>query len=86
MSLNGRIERLEGRIGIPKAEASAQAREQEMRMSETRERCIAELEAFEARVRSMSEADREAWRHDPRRLAAIEELEAEIERRRRGGA
>jgi len=85
MSLNGRIERLEGRIGIPKAEAS-EAREQEMRMSETRERCIAELEAFEARVRSMSEADREAWRHDPRRLAAIEELEAEIERRRRGGA
>ena len=86
MSLNGRIERLEGRIGIPKAEASAQAREEERRMSETRERVIAELETFERRVRSMSEAEREAWRNDPRTLAAKAELEAEIERRRRGGA
>jgi len=84
MSLNGRIERLEGRIGIPKA--SAQAREEERRMSETRARVIAELEAFERRVRSMSDAEREAWRTDPRTLAAKAELEAEIERRRRGGA
>jgi len=82
MSLNGRIERLEGRIGIfSKTEAE---REEERRMSETRERVIAELEAFERRVRSMSEAEREAWRNDPRRLAEIERLEAEIERRRDG--
>ena len=80
-SLNGRIERLEGRVGIPKAEAE---REEERRMSETRARVIAELNAFEARIRSMSEAEREAWRNDPRRQAELRELEAELEKRRRG--
>jgi hypothetical protein len=80
-SLNGRIERLEGRIGIPKAEAE---REEEKRMSETRARVIAELNAFEDRIRSMSEAEREAWRNDPRRQAELRELEERIERRRRG--
>ena len=80
-SLNGRIERLEGRVGIPKAEAE---REEERRMSETRARVIAELNAFEDRIRSMSEAEREAWRNDPSRQAELRELEERIERRRRG--
>ena len=82
-SLNGRIERLEGRVGIPKAEAE---REEERRMSETRARVIAELNAFEDRIRSMSEAEHRAWRKDPRRQAEIRALEEQIERRRRGGA
>jgi len=80
-SLNGRIERLEGRIGIPKAEAE---REEERRMSETRARVIAELNAFEDRIRSMSEAERRAWRESEEYQAEIRALEAELERRRRG--
>jgi len=82
-SLNGRIERLEGRVGIPKAEAE---REEERRMSATRARVIAELNAFEDRMRRMSAPEREAWRNDPRRQAELRELEERIERRRRGGA
>jgi hypothetical protein len=80
-SLNGRIERLEGRIGIPKADAE---REVERRMSETRARVIAELNAFEARIRSMSEAERRAWRESEEYRAEIRALEAELERRRKG--
>jgi chromosome segregation ATPase len=79
-SLNGRLDRLEGRIGIPKPKAEQQAR----RMSEKRERVIAELEALEAHIKSMSKAEREAWRNDRRLRAAIAEREAELERRRRG--
>jgi hypothetical protein len=82
-SLNGRVSKLEGRVGIPKAEAE---REEERRMSETRARVIAELNAFEDRMRRMSEPEREALRNDPRRQAELRELEEQIERRRRGGA
>ena len=80
-SLNGRVSKLEGRVGIPKAEAE---REEERRMSETRARVIAELNAFEARIRSMSEAERRAWRESEECQAEIRALEAELERRRRG--
>jgi hypothetical protein len=80
-SLNGRISKLEGRVGIPKAEAE---REEERRMSETRARVITELNAFEARIRSMSEAERRAWRESEECQAEIRALEAELERRRRG--
>jgi hypothetical protein len=82
-SLNGRIERLEGRVGIPKAEAE---REAERRMSETRAQVIAELTAFEVRIRSMSEAEHRAWRESEECQAEIRALEEQIERRRRGGA
>jgi hypothetical protein len=82
-SLNGRVSKLEGRVGIPKAEAE---REEERRMSETRARVIAELNAFEDRMRRMSEPEREALRNDPRWQAELRELEEQIERRRRGGA
>jgi hypothetical protein len=80
-SLNGRLERLEGRIGIPKTEAE---RAKERRMSETRARVIAELEAFEARRRSMSEAEHRAWRESEECQAERRALEAELERRRSG--
>ena len=80
-SLNGRVSKLEGRVGIPKAEAE---REEERRMSETRARVIAELNAFEDRIRSMSEAERRAWRESEECQAEIRALEAELERRRRG--
>jgi chromosome segregation ATPase len=82
-SLNGRVSKLEGRVGIPKAEAE---REEERRMSETRARVIAELNAFEARIRSMSEAEHRAWRESEECQAEIRALEEQIERRRRGGA
>jgi hypothetical protein len=82
--LNGRVRRLEKRAGIsPDTEAE---RGQEWLMSETRARVIAELEAFEARLRRMSEPEREAWLNHPRRQAAFRELKEHLERRRRSGA
>ena len=82
-SLNGRLERLGKRIGTPNIEAE---REEERRMSETRERVIAELERVEARRRSMGEAEHRAWLESEEGQVLIRALEAEIERRRRGGA
>jgi hypothetical protein len=59
--------------------------ETHQRTEERRAEIIAELEAFEARRRSMSDADMEAWRNSPEGQAEKRALEAEIERRRRGG-
>jgi hypothetical protein len=81
MSLNGRMRRLEGRIGLSEA---SDARAEHRRTEERRAEIITELEAFERRVRNMSGAEREEWRNDPRRQAKLRELEEEIERRRRG--
>jgi hypothetical protein len=80
-SLEKRLERLEGRAGISEAEG-AKRRYTEERHAEI----IAELEAFEARMRRMSEPEREAWLNHPRRLAALRNLEEQFERRRRGEA
>jgi hypothetical protein len=79
-SLNGRMRRLEGRAGTSKGEGAKHGRTEERRAE-----IIAELEALEARVRSMSETEREAWRNDPRRQAALRNLEEQYKRRRRGG-
>ena len=81
-SLGRRLEALEGELRIPETEAK---REEERRRAETRARITAELVALEARIRSMSEAEREAWRNDPRRLAELEDLKERLERRRRDG-
>jgi hypothetical protein len=81
-SLGRRLEALEGELRIPETEAR---REEEKRASEVRARINAELERLEARVRSMSPEELKAWRNSPEVLAEKEELEAEIERRRRAG-
>ncbi len=88
-SLNGRLKRLEGSTYSISPEDEAKRRHTEQRRAEIR----AELEAFEARVRGMSEADKkawweriEAWRKSPEGQAEKRALEAELERRRRGGA
>ena len=75
-SLNGRrLDRLEGRIGIPKSEAQ---KEQERRKA----RVIAQLNALEAHIKSMAPAERAEWRNTPRSLAEVAKLAAELERRR----
>ena len=76
-SLNGRISKLEGRI------PTSQEAEKHQR-AEDRRAAIAELEAFEARIRTMSEAEHRAWRESEECQAEIRALEAELERRRRG--
>jgi hypothetical protein len=73
-SLNGRIERLEGRIPAPKDEGA------EPRRSEI----IAELDALAARMRSMSPEELEAYRARPENVAARRALEEEIRRRQEG--
>jgi hypothetical protein len=85
-SLERRIEALEGSIGIS-SEDEAKRRHAEKRRAEIR----AELEAFEARRRGMSEGERkvcwekiEAWRRSPEGQAENRALEAELERRRVG--
>jgi hypothetical protein len=77
-SLNGRLDRLEGRIGISESEGAKRQYTEERRAE-----IIAELEA---RLGRMSEPEREAWLNNPRRQAALRELEEHVERRRRGGA
>jgi hypothetical protein len=72
-SMNGRLRRLEGRIGPP------QDTDEEKR----RARVIAELQRMEARLRSMSPEEHKAWRESPEWAAEKEALEAELERRRR---
>jgi hypothetical protein len=42
---------------------------------------IRELEAFEARIRSMSPEEHKAWRERPEWAAEVEALEAELRRR-----
>ena len=81
-SLNGRLDRLEGRIGIPKTEAQ---REQEREQERRKQRVIAELTALEAHIKRMSKAERDAWRNSPQQLTLRAEFE-EHERRRRGEA
>jgi hypothetical protein len=85
-SLNGRLKRLEENSGIL-PEDEAKRRHTEKRRAEIR----AELEAFEARLRGMSEAERkawweriEAWRRSPEGQAENRALEAELEKRRIG--
>jgi hypothetical protein len=84
--LERRLEKLEGRTGIS-PEDEAKRRHYEKRRAEIR----AELEAFEARRRGMSEAERkasweriEAWRGSPEGQAEARALEAELESRRTG--
>jgi hypothetical protein len=84
-SLKKRIERLEESTGIS-PEDEAKRRHTQKRRAEIR----AELKAFEARRRNMSEAERgearrwlEAWRKSPEGQAENRALEAELERRRR---
>ena len=81
-SLNGRLERLEGRLDISKTEAE---REEERRKAEVRERINDELRALEARRRSRTQEEQEAWRNSPQQLARRAAFE-EHERRRRGEA
>ncbi len=84
------MKRLERSTGTsPEDEAKRRQAELEKRRAEIRE----ELKAFEARRRGMSEAERkaaweriEAWRRSPEGQAENQALEAELERRRRGGA
>ena len=57
--------------------------EKHQRTEERRAEIIAELEAFEARRRSMSEVEWQAWRESEEYQAGVRELEAELERRRR---
>ena len=78
--LNGRLKRLEGHTGISQ-EDEAKRQHTEKRRAEIR----AELEAFEARRRSMSNAEMEAWRNSPEGQAEKRALEAELERRHRVG-
>ena len=87
MGLRDRMKRLEQSTGTS-PEDEAQRRHTEKRRAEIR----AELKAFEARRRGMSEAERraawesiEAWRRSPEGQAENAALEAELERRRRGG-
>jgi hypothetical protein len=78
-SLERRLERLEGRTGIsPEEEAKRQHTDK--RRAEIR----AELEAFEARRRNMSEAEEKAWRESEEFQTEKRALEAAIERRRTG--
>jgi hypothetical protein len=79
--LDGRKTRLKGGIGISGAEG-AKRRYTEERRAEI----IAKLEAFEARLKNMSEPEREAWFNHPSRLAAFQELEEEVQRRLERGA
>jgi hypothetical protein len=85
-SLNGRLKRLEENSGIL-PEDEAKRRHTEKRRAEIR----AELEAFEARRRAMTEEERKAslewlkaWRKSPEGQAEARALEAELERRRKG--
>ena len=80
-SLNGRVKRLEGLV--PRTQEDAEGRQ---RTEELRAEIIAELEAIERRVRNMSVAEHQAWRQSDEYQAWARELEAEFERRRRGGA
>ena len=75
-----RLERLEGRL--PDTREGVQDYQ---RTEERRAEIIAELEAFERRVRNMSEAEWAAWRESEEYKNGVRELEAELERRRRGG-
>jgi hypothetical protein len=77
VGLERRLERLEGRF------PASQEAEKHQR-TEVRRAAIAELEAYEARIRSMSEAEHRAWRESEEVQAEIRALEAELERRRRG--
>jgi hypothetical protein len=86
MGLRDRMRRLEERTGTS-PEDEAKRRHTEKRRAEIR----AELEAFEARRRGMSEAERkewweglEAWRRSPEGQADKRALEAELERRSTG--
>jgi vacuolar-type H+-ATPase subunit I/STV1 len=85
MNLNGRLKRLEESSGIS-PEDEAKRREYEKRRAEIR----AELEAFEARRRTMTEEERKAalewlkaWRTSPEGQAENRALEAELARRRK---
>jgi hypothetical protein len=85
-SLERRLEKLEASTGISPQD-EAKRRHTEKRRAEIR----AELEAFEARRRGMSEAERkawwkriEAWRRSPEGQAENRALEVELERRRTG--
>lgn len=75
-SLNGRLKRLER--SIEPTEDEAKRRRTEKRRAEIN----AELKAFEARRRSMSEAEWEAWRESPEGQAEKRALEFCLERRR----
>jgi hypothetical protein len=78
-SLNRRLKRLEMSTGTsPEDEAKRR------RTEERRAELIAELTAFEARLRGMSVPEWEAWRESPEGQAEERALEAELERRRRG--
>ena len=75
-----RLERLEGRLPDPREDV-----EKHQRTEERRAEIIAELEAFEHRLRNMSKDEHEAWRESEEYTNGVRELEAELERRRRGG-
>jgi hypothetical protein len=80
-SLENRLSRLEDRMGTS-ADQASEARHSSLEEKRTEVR--ARLEAFEARLRNMSESEREARRNDPRRLAELQKLKESIERRRSG--
>ena len=80
-SLDKRIEALEDRMGTS-ADQASEARH--MYLEEKRAEVMANVEAFEARLRNMSESERDARRNDPRRLAELKKLKESIERRRSG--
>ncbi len=79
--LEPRLRRLEDRMGTS-ADQASEARHSYL--EEERAEVRAKLEAFEARLRNMSESEREARRNDPRRLAELQKLKERIERRHRG--
>ena len=79
--LNGRVRRLEACAGISESEGVRRQFTEERRAE-----IIAELEAFKARLRRMSDPEREAWLNHPVRRAEFRRLEERVERRRRGGA
>ncbi len=78
-SLERRLEKLEASTGISPQD-EAKRRHTEKRRAEIR----AELEAFEARRRGMSKAERKAWLESPEAQAEKRALEAAIERKRTG--
>jgi len=80
-SLNGRVKRLEGLVPTTR-----EGVKDHQRTEERRAEIIAELDALERRVRNMSVAEHEAWCQSDQYQAWARELEAEFERRRRGGA
>jgi hypothetical protein len=77
-NVENRLSRLEDRMGTS-ADQASEARHSSL--EEKRAKVRAKLEAFEPRLRNMSESEREARRNHPRRLAELQKLKECIERR-----